>query len=128
MTLQQVKALIRKMDPNLDEKSDTFKVATFLLASAFFGPNAKRLSLFTGLPFSFIKPHADRLRKSGVWQKDKVCCQWDKSDIGFWLDVCVAQGLVERKNEAHGEPPRSPLSGLLVPSEKAYRRATRAKA
>lgn len=99
-TLGDVKAEVRRMDPDLDEDDDGFKAATVLLASVVVGTNQRGLVKFTHYPAALIAKFAANLRRSGIWIKDGRVAHsgWLDKDggIAFWMDVCVAQGLLMR--------------------------------
>lgn len=88
-----------RMDPSIDLRSDSYKAALCLLASVHVGPDPEKISGFTGVHPDLVGSFAERLTASGVWHKGRVYCEWfDKVNggVAFWLDVCVAQGLIER--------------------------------
>lgn len=100
--LRQVIKEVKALDSNLKEEDETFKVAVIVMSSCIVGPNIQRLSKFTKYPRHYIAPLAKRLRKNGVWVKGKIRCEWFEEEAGgiaFWLDVGVAQGLIERREK-----------------------------
>lgn len=100
LTLDEIKAEVRAMDPKLED-DDFFKTAVLLLSAAFYGANINQMVEFTDLPLEFVAPRFERLIDSGVFQADgMVCAEWLDDEIGgisFWLDVLAAEGMVERK-------------------------------
>lgn len=99
MTLEQIKKEVHKLDPKCEVNSHAYKAAVCLLASLQVGPNAKKVAEFTGYHLTTVRDFAGNLRDSGVWKKGKIHCEWFDKKSGstaFWLDVAVAQGLVQR--------------------------------
>ncbi len=93
---------VKRLDPKLNEGSEDFSTALMLLAALVLGTNEKMISRFTGLPLYFIRPRADRLRKNKIWIGNKTFCDWFKKGYGgiaFWIDVLVAQGMLNRKEK-----------------------------
>jgi hypothetical protein len=100
MTAKEIYDLVYKMDPKCEEASA--ETAAMLLASALVGPHAGRIGKLLGIPEDKIAKRARRLRRNGVWNKDRVEADWTDAKSGavaFWLDVCVADGLVRRVDE-----------------------------
>jgi hypothetical protein len=99
-SLKRLHREIHKLDPKVEPGSDTFNAAVVTLASAIVGPNIRRLAKLTKLPLAYVTTIGRRLRENGIWMGSKVACDWNDKESGaieFWLDVCVAQGLLERK-------------------------------
>lgn len=100
-SFEEVRETIKELDPKLDETDDSFSTATLLLSSALIGTDEDALRKFTGLSSEFIQPRAERLRESGIWEPEgMVYCDWEdevSGNVSFWLDVCIAEGLVERR-------------------------------
>lgn len=99
MTREQLVAEVKRMDPALSEDSSTFTVALILLASAVVGPNVVRISKLLGVPRSVVAHYSATLRRNRVWVRGKIRCNWHDEETGgaaFWIDVCVAEGLMER--------------------------------
>ena len=100
MTLNEIKAEVKKMDPQLDRRTKAFKAAVCLLSALQVGADSEAVSKFTGYPRKLVDAFTERLISGGVWREGKTCCEWfeeDNGGIAFWLDVCVAQGLMDRK-------------------------------
>lgn len=99
MTLEKVKAEVRKMDPNLDSESSSFRAAVVLLAGLVVGANADSIAEFTGYSRAEVRKFGSNLRECGVWRGSKTACGWDDPESGgvaFWMDVCVAEGTLRR--------------------------------
>lgn len=99
MTLTEIHDTVTELDPDLDPTDPTYHVAALLLASATVGTDPFTLAAFTGEHIEWVMQIAVRLRASGVWEDDGVACNWWDEESGgleFWLDVLVAQGLMER--------------------------------
>jgi hypothetical protein len=97
--LARVGAILKKMDPNLKPNDEGYKAAAVLLASVNVGPDQERIAKALGYPRSLVSRFSSNLRKCGVWRNGKVYADWDDPETGgcaFWLDVCVALGLLER--------------------------------
>lgn len=72
-----------------------------LLASAIVGPNVRAICHFLGLrrDETAVAMAGRRLRANGIWKGSRIYHSgWFNKDGGmaFCLDVCVAQGLMER--------------------------------
>jgi len=88
-----------QLDPNLEPSDPGFLAACVLLSSAVIGPNADRIAKFLGEPRKPVREIGRRLRLQKVWDHARVSCDWFDKDTGiyaFWLDVCVAQGWMDR--------------------------------
>ncbi len=93
---------VKKLDPNIKEDEEAFKVACILLASAFEGADSIKIGKLLKLPVKDIKKYEANLRKNNVWKENKVYCDWFNNETGsisFWLDVNVALGYVEKSQE-----------------------------
>lgn len=84
----------------VEESSEEFAAALVLLAGVHLG--TKRImpvSRVTGVRPRLVAVFAERLRASGVWTDDgKTAGEWTNEESGrvaFWIDVLVAEGLVE---------------------------------
>lgn len=94
------------MDPNLDPKSEDFKMAATLLASAVVGPNVGRLKAFTRYPLGLLKKVSTRMRENGIFVKGKLHVEWLEKETGgiaFWLDVACAKGYIARSTGDNGK-------------------------
>ena len=99
MKIDKIRAEVKKMDPNLDARTFAFKAAVCLLSALQVGPDVDKVAEFTGFPRKTVNEFAERLIEGGVWKDGKTCCEWfekDNGGIAFWMDVCVAQGLMQR--------------------------------
>ncbi len=97
-TLARIGAEVLRMDPKVDPDSDTFQAAVVLLCGVVVGPS--KAAAFSGYPASVTGPIVERLRTSGIWKGRQVHHSgWFDEDAGgmaFWMDVCVAEGLMQR--------------------------------
>lgn len=102
-TIEDITSAVEGLDPNLDPNLDTFRSALLLLSSAVVGPDEAKVAAFTGLPAAFVAERAERLRASGVWTGEgKIAADWwdeETGGIAFWIDVNVAEGLMERATD-----------------------------
>ena len=101
MTRDDVEREVLRLDPNLDLSSSTFRSACILLGSLVVGPNADRVAKFLECPRDPVREVGRRLRENEVWDGGLVYGDWldpEVGAIGFWLDVCVADGLVTRRH------------------------------
>ena len=101
MKLEEIKGEVKRLDPKLKVTDEAFFVATVLLAALQVGAERKKVAEFLGVTEKRIAKYAKNLEKSGVWKDGKTSCEWfDKecSGVAFWLDVAVAEGLVERES------------------------------
>lgn len=100
LTLGAIKREVRQMDPALRPGDDEYRTAILLLAGLQLGTkNLGALATFTQLPVQYVRVRAKRLRAAGVWTEDGLtACQWfdEGGGIAFWMDVCVAEGLMAR--------------------------------
>jgi hypothetical protein len=99
LSLDQLKAEVRKMDPALKPNDSTFKSALLMLAGLQIGTgNLAALKRLTGLSMHFIRERAQRLRDNGIWRDGVTACNWFGKDgaLAFWLDVTIAEGLLRR--------------------------------
>lgn len=96
LTLKDLKHEVRRLEPDITEEQ--MKTPLILLAGIVVGANQRRISNFTGIPISYIRPRGKRLRKNGIWVGKKTACEWfdEAGSIGFFCDILVAEGLVER--------------------------------
>ena len=99
INLEYLKEEIKGLDPNLKEDDIAYSHALLLLASLVVGTSVKKIAGFTNLDFGLVKDAVKLLRKNGVFVGRKVHADWFDEKYGataFWLDVCIADGLVER--------------------------------
>lgn len=97
MNLEEIKQEVSRMDPNLN--GEGFQAAVVLLSGLQVGADAKKVAKFTGYAPDLVEAFSLRLHRSGVWTNGKTACEWfdkDNGGIAFWMDVCVAQGLMQR--------------------------------
>jgi len=81
-----------------EKESETFKASVVLLSSVLVGPNIKRISKFTGYPYSLVSEFSKRLRENGVWKGGEIYANWMETNggIDFLCDSCVAVGMLRR--------------------------------
>lgn len=94
---------VRKLDKNLLESDPTFPTAMVLLAATAVGTNSDEIAKATELPRSQVRSIAAKARVQGIFRGGQVQHSgWFEEDGGFafWLDVCVAQGLMNRVHRA----------------------------
>jgi hypothetical protein len=99
MTLKQIEAEVRRMDPNVEPGSDTFKTAVILLSALVVGANTRRVVAFTGYAKEEVEARATNLKQCGIWKGGKTHSDWDDPEHGgvaFWMDCCVADGMLKR--------------------------------
>jgi hypothetical protein len=66
------------------------------------------MSRRTRIPSRSVAEFAERLRADGVWTPDgRTACEWadEHGLLAFWMDVWVAQGLLERAPADGAEGP-----------------------
>ena len=100
MTLDELRAEVKRLDPKLAEDSPSFETAIMLLASAQLGPDVGSIADFMGVEAASLEERAKHLREARVWDGDMLNVQWwdeTSGTVAFWLDVCVAEGYVTRK-------------------------------
>lgn len=103
MTLDEIKAELRRMDPEgFDEKEESTQAQIIMLAALHIGTSHTKLHQFTGIPRVRIAKFAHNLRKSGVWRghQGKTYADWFGKDggIAFNLDTLVATGMMARSD------------------------------
>jgi hypothetical protein len=99
VTLTQIQDEVNRMDPSLKGKGGHFRSAVLLLSALAVGTSLDDLVGFTGYRRSFVEPRVKRLQQSGVFTRDgQIAAQWfdENGGIAFWMDVCVAEGLMQR--------------------------------
>lgn len=100
VTLEEIRAEVKRLDPNLEEEDPAFVAAVCMLSALEVGAYAVRVEKFTGYTYRRVTTIARRLTESGVWRGGKTHHSgWDDKDTGgiaFWSDVCVATGKLKR--------------------------------
>ena len=97
-TLNDVKRMIRELDPYLDEGDRFFEAAVIMLSALVVGADEQAIAQFSGIPLERIEPRAQKLRRSGRWRGQRTIARWDDAalgDISFWIDTLIAEGLLE---------------------------------
>lgn len=98
--MKHPRTIVKEMDPNLSEEDGAFAAAMVLIAATQVGTKADRIAKRTGLKREVVRAYNRRLREQGVFIKNgKIACEWfDKKTggIAFWMDVSVAEGLMNR--------------------------------
>lgn len=97
--LARIREGIKSSDPNVNEDDESYKAAAVLLAAINVGQNQSKIVKLLGYPRALVAKFAYNLKKSGVWKNGKTYAEWNDPEnggIAFWMDVCVAQGLMER--------------------------------
>ena len=102
-TLEDVYAMVRDLDANMEVDSPEFKTAVLLASFFVVGPNDERLSVFCKLPAAFVKERMDNLREYGIVKEDEVFkVDWldeESGGVAFLMDCQVADGLMERDDD-----------------------------
>jgi hypothetical protein len=100
LTRAALREEIKKLDTALEPDSSSYVSACILMASAFVGANMRAVADLTGYCLDAVRKRAARLRKNGLWRGNRVFHSgWDDAEDGawaFWLDVCIAEGLLKR--------------------------------
>ena len=99
VTIQQLRKEVKRLDPNLSEEDEGFSAALVLLAAGNVGTSWRKIADFTCLDPHLVKLFVSRLQRNKVFTHGKINCEWfdrENGDISFWMDVCVAQGLMNR--------------------------------
>lgn len=103
LTLEKIQREVKRLDPKLHKNDNLFKTAVLMFSALRVGPSTKRLVEFTGYPTSFVEPRVQRLRKAKIFVRGKVRCAWFEKaggEIAFWCDVLVAEGMLDRRENA----------------------------
>jgi len=103
--LRFVKEILMDLDPTLrdDWQEEGYQAALILLSSLQCGSDPGDLAAFTRLPWSVVIAVRQRMITAELWSERTVCRDiWLTKDGGFeetqfWMDVLVAEGLVERR-------------------------------
>ena len=93
------KKVLKELDPNLSSDSEAFKAGLILLAALDVGTSVGAIRGATELPLTTVRLACRNLRSSGVFKGGKIYCEWDdekSGGIAFWMDVAVANGLIQR--------------------------------
>lgn len=103
VSLDELKATVREVDPTLEEDSELFDAGLVLLAGAFLGTKyVMPISRFSGASPRRVAEFARRLRANGVWTTDgRTACRWEDEggDVAFIIDVLIAAGMVEQRGD-----------------------------
>lgn len=102
-TFNEIEDIVSSLDPNLEKGSDSFKTAVLLWSAAIVGSTHSALKEFTNYSDNFIEERRQRLEKAGVFKDGVVYANWTDEEEGFiefWLDVSVAEGLLEKSLES----------------------------
>jgi hypothetical protein len=101
VTLDEIKALVRELDAAVDEEEPAFRCAVVLLAAVSTDAcqDVRALADLTGYDTEWIAEVERRLVRNGVWKDGVTYGEWTDDEtggIGFWMDVSVGLGLLER--------------------------------
>lgn len=104
MNLSEIYKTVHELDEALGEEESAFKTAALLITLLQMPPDAQALSRFLKLPLNFVEERLDRLKTQGVLDADgKICTDWfdeESGGVAFWMDVAVAEGILERTSKA----------------------------
>lgn len=92
---------VRALEPALEPSDRRFQVAIVCLAGAVVPHLVYDVRRFTGYRLEFVGPVVRRLRDQGIWRDGTVPAAWfgEGGGLAFWLDVAVAEGLLDRVSE-----------------------------
>lgn len=120
LTLAQVHAIVKQLDPQLEVGDETYKAAVCLLSTLTVGAHAGRVAKFTGYPYDFVAPLAWRWRANKIWVRRRrlpaqICHSgWGDPETGgiaFWCDVMVGTGMLARQlPEGHSANEKFPIA------------------
>ena len=100
MTIRQIRNEIKRLDPQLKQDDTSFVTAVIMLSAIEVGADAERIAKFSGVGLGQVMEREHRLRKNKVWVGEKTHHSgWDDKESGgiaFWMDVCIADGLLVR--------------------------------
>lgn len=93
--------IIKKAEPAIEETEAPFKAAMVLLLLAYYGHgDIEKLVRLSTYEHEFVTTTLQNIARGGLYKNGKVIHSgWFDKDTGglsFWLDVSVAQGLLER--------------------------------
>jgi hypothetical protein len=103
------------------EQSPEYQPALVLLSALVCGPDAAKLTNFTGVSESLVSNIRLWMIEAGLWTIREVRCEhWYNQDesfrvVVFWTDVLVAQGLVDRRWDQHEGAYRYYRAGQCLP-------------
>lgn len=107
---QEYRDILQKLDPKLSPTDDGYAAAVVLLAAAKKGTLARDIAREAKYPYQLVCRFVRNYRAGGVFHQGKVRAEdWHDEEtggVGFWLDVCVGQGLV-KKTFAKGRPKKT---------------------
>lgn len=92
---------VKKRYPSLNTDCEALKIAMILIASVNVGADRKKIASLLRIPEKNILKYEKRLRKNKIWEGNKVnSILWakKKGEIAFWMDVCVARGILKRED------------------------------
>lgn len=103
--LRSVRKELKRMDPNLSPDDESYRYALVMLTACQVGPNADKIARRARMPRSEARTLTAACRRTGIFKGTRVAGgHWFKKGGGmdFWLDVCVAQGLMVRTQSSGG--------------------------
>jgi hypothetical protein len=107
--LDETKATVQELDPDLDPTDPKFHTAVILMAATFVvGPRVDLLVEFTGYSVMVVAQIARRMRECSLWGEGEVDTDdWLDGekilDMYFWLHRLVADGLVQANRTEDGK-------------------------
>ena len=94
---------VKRLDPTMSEKDEAFFIASVLLSGLAVGADYKQISKFLGVRSGKVFKYKKNLEEAEIWTKDgRTSCNWfnkKTGSIAFWMDVLVAQGMLERTDK-----------------------------
>jgi hypothetical protein len=104
MTLDDVKAEVRRIDPSMTEDHRYFKTAVFLVAALkAVGQSDVALHRFTGCSRGWLIRRIKNLRRAGIWKDGESSHRWYDDGFGaveFRLDIKTAEGEMDDEVDA----------------------------
>lgn len=104
ITIVEIRETIKKLDPNMDENSESFLAAQFLLSSLYAGTRISHIAKFMGVRWCTLKKFHYRAELNGIFQNGQIYANWfdegEAAGISFLCDVNVVCGLMDRSLNA----------------------------
>ena len=103
---KEIYRALRTLDKHFKTTDPQYYVAAILMASVTQGANVDLIANYLKWPLADVALVASRFWANGVWKGTELAADWvnPKNDgMGFWLDMQVGAGLLERGRRADGE-------------------------
>ena len=107
LTLDEVKAEVKRIDPTLSEEHRFYKTAVFLVAALkSVGQSDVALHKFTGYSRGWLIRRIKNLKRSGIWKDGEFHHRWYDDGFGaveLRLDIKTAEGEMDDDVDSESE-------------------------